>query len=37
MDFLKKIFGGGNDGSSQKAKDRLKIVLRQDRHITPAS
>ena len=31
MDFLKKIFGGGNDGSSQKAKDRLKIVLIHDR------
>ncbi|MBQ2615340.1 MAG: cell division topological specificity factor MinE [Synergistaceae bacterium] len=31
MDFLKKIFGGGNDGSGQKAKDRLKIVLIHDR------
>lgn len=31
MDFLRKIFGGGNDGSSQKAKDRLKIVLIHDR------
>ncbi|MBQ9564357.1 MAG: cell division topological specificity factor MinE [Synergistaceae bacterium] len=31
MDFLKKIFGGGNDGSGQKAKDRLRIVLIHDR------
>lgn len=31
MGFLSKIFGGGNDGSSQKAKDRLKIVLIHDR------
>lgn len=30
MDFLKKIFGS-NGGSSQKAKDRLKIVLIHDR------
>ena len=31
MDFLKKIFGGGNEGSGQRAKDRLKIVLIHDR------
>ncbi len=31
MDFLKKIFGSGNDGSREKAKDRLKIVLIHDR------
>ncbi len=31
MGFLSKFFGGGNDGSSQKAKDRLKIVLIHDR------
>ena len=31
MGFLTKFFGGGNDGSSQKAKDRLKIVLIHDR------
>ena len=31
MDFLKKIFGGGNEGSRDKAKDRLKIVLIHDR------
>lgn len=31
MDFFKKIFGGGSDGSVQKAKDRLRIVLIHDR------
>ena len=32
MDFLKKLFGGGNDETSgQKAKDRLRIVLIHDR------
>ncbi len=31
MDFLKRIFGSGNDGSRGKAKDRLKIVLIHDR------
>ena len=31
MDFLKRFFGGGNEGSGQKAKDRLKIVLIHDR------
>ena len=31
MDFFKKIFGMGNEGSGQKAKDRLKIVLIHDR------
>lgn len=31
MDFFKKIFGGGNDGSGKVAKDRLKIVLIHDR------
>ena len=31
MGFLSKFFGGGNDGSSQKAKDRLNIVLIHDR------
>lgn len=31
MDFLKKIFGGGNDGSGKVAKDRLRIVLIHDR------
>ncbi|MBQ7219838.1 MAG: cell division topological specificity factor MinE [Synergistaceae bacterium] len=31
MDFLKKLFGGGNEGSGQKAKDRLRIVLIHDR------
>ncbi|MBQ9420097.1 MAG: cell division topological specificity factor MinE [Synergistaceae bacterium] len=31
MDFLKKIFGSGSDGSREKAKDRLKIVLIHDR------
>ena len=31
MDFFKKIFGGGTKGSSQVAKDRLKIVLIHDR------
>ncbi len=31
MDFLKKIFGGGSEGSGQRAKDRLKIVLIHDR------
>ena len=31
MDFLRKIFGGGNEGSGQKAKDRLRIVLIHDR------
>ena len=31
MGFLMTFFGSGNDGSSQKAKDRLKIVLIHDR------
>ena len=31
MDFLKKLFGGGSEGSGQKAKDRLRIVLIHDR------
>lgn len=31
MDFLKKIFGSGNEGSRGKARDRLKIVLIHDR------
>ncbi|MBQ6776239.1 MAG: cell division topological specificity factor MinE [Synergistaceae bacterium] len=31
MDFLKRIFGSGSDGSRGKAKDRLKIVLIHDR------
>ena len=31
MDFLKKLFGGGKEGSSQKAKNRLQIVLMHDR------
>ena len=31
MDFLKKLFGGGTQGSSQKAKNRLQIVLMHDR------
>ncbi|MBQ9904900.1 MAG: cell division topological specificity factor MinE [Synergistaceae bacterium] len=31
MGFLKRFFGSGNDGSGQKAKDRLKIVLIHDR------
>lgn len=31
MGFLKKFFGAGNEGSGQKAKDRLKIVLIHDR------
>lgn len=31
MDFLKRLFGSGNDGSRGKAKDRLKIVLIHDR------
>ena len=31
MDFLKRIFGVGNEGSRVKAKDRLKIVLIHDR------
>ena len=31
MDFLKRIFGGGSDGSVKKAKDRLRIVLIHDR------
>ena len=32
MDFLRKLFGGGNDETSgQKAKDRLRIVLIHDR------
>ena len=31
MDFLKKLFGGGNEGSRQKAKNRLQIVLMHDR------
>lgn len=31
MDFLKKLFGGSNEGSGQKAKDRLRIVLIHDR------
>lgn len=37
MDFLKKLFGGSNEGSSrEKAKNRLQIVLMHDRtDITP--
>ena len=31
MDFLKKLFGGSSEGSGQKAKDRLRIVLIHDR------
>ena len=31
MDFLKRLFGGGNDGSGAKARDRLRIVLIHDR------
>ena len=31
MDFLKRLFGNGNEGSGQKAKDRLRIVLIHDR------
>ena len=31
MDFLKKLFGGGSEGSRQKAKNRLQIVLMHDR------
>ena len=31
MDFLRKLFGGGTQGSSQKAKNRLQIVLMHDR------
>lgn len=31
MDFLKRLFGGGTEGSGQKAKDRLRIVLIHDR------
>lgn len=31
MDFLKRLFGSGNEGSRGKAKDRLKIVLIHDR------
>lgn len=31
MDFLKKLFGGSNETSGQKAKDRLRIVLIHDR------
>ena len=31
MDFFRKIFGGGNEGSGQKARDRLRIVLIHDR------
>ena len=31
MDFLKKLFGSGNETSGQKAKDRLRIVLIHDR------
>lgn len=31
MDFLKKIFGSGNDGSRVKAKNRLQIVIMHDR------
>ena len=31
MDFLKRIFGSGNEGSRGRAKDRLKIVLIHDR------
>lgn len=31
MDFFKRLFGGGNDGSGKVAKDRLKIVLAYDR------
>ena len=31
MDFLKRIFGVGNEGTRDKARDRLKIVLIHDR------
>jgi len=31
MDFLKKIFGAGGNGSREKAKNRLQIVLMHDR------
>ena len=31
MDFLKKIFGSNNEGSREKAKNRLQIVLMHDR------
>ena len=31
MDFLKRIFGSGNEGTRDKARDRLKIVLIHDR------
>ena len=31
MDFLKKIFGSGSEGSREKAKNRLQIVLMHDR------
>lgn len=31
MDFLKKLFGNKDEGSGQKAKDRLRIVLIHDR------
>lgn len=31
MDFLRKLFGGSPEGSGQKAKDRLRIVLIHDR------
>ena len=31
MDFLAKIFGSGNKGSREKAKNRLQIVLMHDR------
>lgn len=31
MDFFKKIFGSGNEGTRNIAKDRLRIVLMHDR------
>ncbi len=31
MDFLKRIFGSGNEGTRKIASDRLKIVLIHDR------
>ena len=31
MDFLKKIFGSGSEGSREKAKNRLQIVIMHDR------
>ncbi len=31
MEFLKRLFGVGSEGSGAKAKDRLRIVLIHDR------